>query len=62
MYTKASNRAVQRYCRKNYDVISIRVKKGQKDPIKQRAEEIGMSLNGYIVSLIMKDIKDSKNN
>lgn len=56
-YTKAGGRAVQKYNKKNYDVIMVRVKKGQKETIKKRADETGQSLNSYILGLIKKDVE-----
>ena len=46
--------------RDNYDQIVIRVPKGQKDLISIRAAEVGKSLNGYIKSLIDKDMESKK--
>lgn len=40
----------------NYDTISITVKKGLKDDIKDYALTQGKSLNGYINDLIKKDM------
>jgi len=41
-----------------YELITLTVKKGQKDTIKQHAASRGMSLNGYIVDLIAKDMSE----
>jgi predicted HicB family RNase H-like nuclease len=51
-YTKASNKAVQKY-----DQIKVLVKKGEREEIKNYAESQGMSLNGYINKLIKDDMK-----
>lgn len=59
-YTKASGQAVNRYSKKAYDDVSVRVKKGQKELIQKRAEELNKSVNSYIVDLIEQDMKDSK--
>ena len=59
-YTKASGQAVNRYSKKAYDDVRVRVKKGQKELIKKRAEELNKSVNSYIVDLIEQDMKDSK--
>lgn len=40
---------------KNYDTILLTVKKGQRDILKQRAADKGLSLNGYLNDLIEKD-------
>ena len=56
-YTKASNKAVQKYSAKTYDKIKVLVKKGEREEIKNYAESQGMSLNGYINKLIKDDMK-----
>lgn len=56
-YTKASNKAVQKYSDKTYDQIKVLVKKGEREEIKNYAESQGMSLNGYINKLIKDDMK-----
>ena len=55
-YTKASGRAVNRYSKKAYDDVRIRVKKGQKAIIQQRAEQVGKSINSYVVDLVRDDL------
>lgn len=59
-YTQSGNKAVQRYNKKAYDDLRIRVKKGDGDKIKAYAESQGMSLNGYINKLIEADMKKSE--
>lgn len=59
-YTKASGQAVNRYSKKAYDDVRVRVKKGQKEIIQARAAELNKSINGYIVDLIEDDIKKAK--
>lgn len=46
--------------RANYDDIKIRVPKGMREEIAKTAAERGLSLNKYIISLIEKDMKGSK--
>lgn len=46
MYTQASNKAVQKYCKANYDDIKVRVAKGSREKYKAFAESQGKSLNG----------------
>lgn len=58
-YTQATNKAVQRYNKKTYDDLRIRVKKGEADQIKAYAEIHGESLNGYINRLIAQDMGES---
>lgn len=56
-YTKASNKAVQKYSAKTYDQVKVLVKKGEREKIKAYAEAKGMSLNGYINKLIAEEMK-----
>lgn len=58
-YTKATNKAVQKYNKKAYDDLRIRVRKGQADIIKAHAEANGESLNGYINRLIAEDMGEA---
>lgn len=55
-YTQATNKAVQKYNKKAYDDLRIRVKKGQAEQIKAHAESNGESLNGYVNRLISNDM------
>lgn len=55
-YTQASNKAVQKYNKNNYDDLRIRVRKGQAEIIKAHAEAQGLSLNAYINKLIAEDM------
>lgn len=57
-YTKASGQAVDRYCKKAYDDVRIRVKKGQKAVIQRRADELGKSINSYMVDLVRDDLSE----
>lgn len=43
------------FIRDNYDRINFTVPKGVKEKIKSRSEELGISVNSYIYSLIIKD-------
>lgn len=58
-YTKASGQAVNRYSKKAYDDVRVRVRKGQKEIIQKRAEQLNKSVNGYITDLIEEDLADS---
>lgn len=49
--TKYKNTFIQN----NYDRINFTVPKGVKEKIKSRSDELGMSVNSYIYSLIVKD-------
>ena len=59
-YIKASGQAVNRYSKKAYDDVRVRVKKGQKELIQARATELNKSINSYIVDLIEEDIRNAK--
>ena len=58
-YTKASGQAVNRYSKKAYDDVRVRVKKGHKEIIQKRAEQLNKSVNGYITDLIEEDLAGS---
>lgn len=55
-YTQATNKAVQKYCKANYDDIKVRVPKGAREKYKAFAESQGKSLNGLIVELLDKEL------
>lgn len=46
--TKASQRAVNKYMKENYDRVNLTVEKGKKDLIKAHADARGESVNGFI--------------
>lgn len=56
-YSQASNKAVQKYSKANYDSIQFRVKKGLRDLYNQYASARGLSLSAYIQKLIEEDNK-----
>lgn len=56
-YTKASNKAVQKYSKAHYDSMMIRVTKGDAEKIKAHAQAQGLSLNAYVNKLISDDMK-----
>ncbi len=56
---KTSIEVKERYNKKVYEDIRLRVKRGQKEPIQARADSLGKSLNGYIVDLIESDFKEA---
>lgn len=53
-----SSAVKDRYNKKVYDTLIIRVKKGNKDLIKNRAEELNKSLNTYVTDLIFDEMKN----
>lgn len=56
---KTSAEVKDRYNKKAYDDVRVRVKKGQKEIIQKRAEQLNKSVNGYITDLIEEDLADS---
>ncbi len=54
---KTSVEVKERYNKKVYEDIRLRVKKGQKEMIQAHAESLGKSINGYIVDLIEEDMR-----
>ncbi len=57
---KTSATVKDRYNKKAYDEIKLRVKKGSKETIQQFAESKGLSTNTYITQLIEDDMKDAQ--
>ena len=55
--TKAGQKAVNKYVKKNYDRIPIIVKKGQKEVISAIAKSEGESINGYTKKALQAKIK-----
>lgn len=47
-YSESQKRASAKYNAKAYDRIELKVKKGKKDEIKEHAESMGESVNGFI--------------
>lgn len=45
------------FAAKAYDRLNIFVKKGQRDVIRERARELGKSVNAYVVELILRDLE-----
>lgn len=45
---------------KAYDRLNIFVKKGLRDIIRERARELGKSVNGYVVGLILADLENGE--
>ena len=46
--TKASQRAVNKYMKENYDRVNLTMPKGEKDAVKAHAEARGESVNSFI--------------
>ncbi len=58
--TKAQQKATIKYMKNNYDNITLRVKKGQKDILKNHAESIDESLSGFIHRAIYETMERDK--
>lgn len=52
-----ATKAKRKYNEKAYERIVVFIKAGEKEKIKQRAEELGKSINAYITDLIYEDMK-----
>ena len=57
-YTKAGQKAVDKYIAKAYDQFPIRFKKGERDKYKEHAESKGKSLNALIIELLEDDMNE----
>lgn len=55
---KTSATVKDRWNKKAYDDIKLRVKKGDKETIQLHAESLGLSVNSYINQLIENDMKN----
>lgn len=56
MSDNPQTRATNKYHKKAYDRINLIVKKGEKEIIKTRADQLGKNVNLYISDLIKKDM------
>jgi len=52
MYNEAQKKATAKYNAKAYEEIKVRVKAGEKAPIKTAADAAGISTNDFIVQAI----------
>ena len=57
---KSSTKAQNKYINKKYDRINLVVEKGKKESIKEHADAIGESVNGFINRAINETIKRDK--
>lgn len=55
---KTSSEVKDRYNKKAYDTITLRVYKGCKDDVQAAAERVGLSLNAYIVKAIERQMSE----
>lgn len=58
--TKASQKAVNKYMKANYDRVNLTVPKGAKDTIKDHANSMGESVNGFINRAINETMERDK--
>ena len=54
--SKAQQKAVSKYMKANYDVYQVRMPKGRKEEIKEHADKLGESVNGFINRAITETI------
>ena len=54
---KASTKAQNKYIEKKYDRINLVVPKGEKDLIREHAESMGESVNGFIQRAIKETME-----
>lgn len=55
-YSEAQNKATQKYIKKAYDTITVRVPKGMREKYNAHAESKDTSLTKLIVELLNKDM------
>ena len=55
--SKASQKAVNKYVKANYDRINVTFKKGSKQIIEEAAKANDESINGYIKNAVKSKIK-----
>lgn len=55
---KTSSEVKDRYNRKAYDEIKLRVYKGRKDDVQAAAGRVGLSLNAYIVKAVERQMSE----
>ena len=58
-YSEAKKKATIKYQKKTYDRIELKVNKGEKEKIKARAAELGISVNTYMIELKKKDFEET---
>ena len=56
MAVKTYQDSKDKYLKEKVDTFVLRVPKGKKDEIAEYAASLGMSLNGYITSLVFADM------
>lgn len=56
-YSEAQNKATQKYIKKTYDTITVRVPKGMREKYNAHAESKDTSLTKLIIELLDKDME-----
>ena len=56
--TKASQKAVNKYIKNNYDRVNLTIQKGKKDEYRKIAQSKGISLNQFIIDCIEANISE----
>ena len=59
--TKASQKAVNKYIKNNYDRVNLTIPKGKKDEYRKIAKSKGISLNQFIIDCIEANISEDVN-
>lgn len=58
--TKAQIKATKKYQQKSYDAIHFRVPKGKREEIQNFAAENGETVNGMLLRLVEKEMKNKQ--
>lgn len=54
--SEARKKATYKYKAKSYEYVQLTLYKGNRELLKAKAEEVGMSVNEYIISLLAREI------
>ena len=57
MVRKSQIKATTKYEAQNYDKVLVRLKKGERERIKAKADETGESLNQFIINAVNERIE-----
>lgn len=57
-YNQARNKATQKYHKEHLEIVSLRVRKGERERYKAHATKRGKSLTALIVELLERDIQE----
>ena len=59
MYNDKQNKRAQRYIKENYEQLSIRLKKGERERYKALAERLGLSVNQLFIKAVEKYLEEN---